>query len=405
MRKKNVNIFLAALVNILLLLGACGVLFAADFEDAEEALQGLKEGWAWPVVVVAPPEGWASEQGEAIKWSMRAAEREISLNREAIRGREVTFMFSSVANSSELVERIKTWRAMGVAAIVSFGDDGIGETLSYLCRDDGPSVLFAGGENAAVLNPTTTQPYRHLFALDLPYFARANALAELATQEDRKKRVAVISDILSERLAKGARLNVELLRARDAEVLDLSVTGFRQDQFVPQIRDFESGGFRIFSVWLDAMATLSIWRTTHMNRNGSEVHYAGNMHRLLLDAEGLLLVDKDVLLERNERGKNDIITIVRDRFNRRISEPVLGAKAYALAKWVLAGYTGAGSAEPGLVADALARAVDIPLMDEMLRIDPTTHRPNSRKFGVLRVEERAFKSAGSVEVFSREVSE
>lgn len=401
MRKK---ILIILLVN-LLLLSAGSALLAADFEDGEDALQGIKEGWAWPVVVVAPPEGWESEQGEAIKWSMRAAERDVSSNREAIRGREVTFMFSSVANSSELVERIKTWRAMGVAAIVSFGDDEIGETLAYLCRDDGPSVLFAAGENVALINPTTTQPYRHLFALDLPYFARANALAELATQDDRKRRVAVISDILSERLAKGARLNVDLLRARDAEVLDLSVAGFRQDQFVPQIRDFESGGFRVFSVWLDAMATLSIWRTARDNRNGSEVYHAGSMHRLLLDAEGLLLVDKDVLLERNERGKNDIIILVRDRFNRRISEPVLGAKAYTLAKWILAGYTGAGSAEAGPIADALARAVDIPLMDEMLRIDPSTHRPTSRRFGVLRVEERAFKSAGSVEVFSREVFE
>ena len=402
MRKKNVIIFL---LTSALLLGFCGALFASDFVDGEDALQGLKEGWAWPVVVIQPPAGWASEQGEAIKWSMRAAEREISLNRAAIRGREVTFMFSSVATSSELVERIKTWRAMGVAAIVSFGDDAIDETLSYLCRDDGPSVIFAAGENLDVINPTTMRPYRHLFALDLPYFARANALAELATQEDRKRPVAVISDILSERLAKGARLNVELLRARDAEVLDLSVTGFRQDQFVPQIRDFESGGFRIFTVWLDAMATLSIWRTAHMNRNGSEVHYAGSMHRLLLDAEGLMLVDKDVLLERNERGKNDIIILVRDRFNRRILEPVIGAKAYALAKWVLAGYADAGSAEWGPVADALSRTADVPLMDELLRIDPSTHRPVSRKFGVLKVEGRAFKSSGSVEVFSREVSE
>lgn len=393
------------LLFLLTILPGIAPAFAAHVEDEEDALLGIKEGWAWPVVVVQPPEGWASAKGEAVKWAMRAAEREISLNREAIRGREVTFLFSSVANSAELAERLETWRAMNVAVIVSFGDDAVNETLSYLCRDEGPSVLFASGENLSTINRTTASPYPYLFALDLPYTARANALAELASTETPHKKVAVISDILSERLARGARLNVDFLRARGLEVLDLSVAGFRQDQFVPQIRDFESGGFRIFSVWLDAMAALSIWRTAYMNRNGSVVYYVGNMHRILLDAEGLVLVDPEVLLERNEPGKGDIIRRIRDLFNRETEEPVLAAKAYALGKWVIAGYLGAASSDKGPIAAALANAAEIPLMDQTLQVDSSTHRPTSRLFGVLKIEGREFRSFGSVEVFSREVTE
>lgn len=90
---------------------------------ARENLLGVKEGWAWPVVVCPPPTGWESPRGEAIKLGLRAAERELSLQRKAIRGKEATFMFSSARSSMELAERLETWRAMKVAVILSFSGE------------------------------------------------------------------------------------------------------------------------------------------------------------------------------------------------------------------------------------------------------------------------------------------
>ena len=402
------NRFFFALIPVLLFVSlfTASASFAASFaERDEDPMFAIKEGWAWPVVVIQPPEGWDGPAGESVKYAMRAAERAVSRQREGIRGKEVVFLFSSVADSAELVQRIRTWRAMDVRAIVSFASHEIDETLHYLCRDEGPSVVFAAGENLRVMNPTTGVPYRYLFALDLPYYARANALAEAAATEQPPKKVAVVSDMMSARLAAGAELNVDFLRARSLDVLNISVPAFRQDQFVPQIRDMESGGVRIFSVWLDAMATLSIWRTAYINRNGSTVYYAGNQHPILLDAEGLVVVDKDVLLERNEKGKGDIIRVVRDAFNKKTEEPVLSAKAYALAQWVIEAYRDAGVVDEASIADALGRVGEIPLMDEKIAINPSTHRPVTRKYGVLRVGGRQYQSHGSVEIFSAEVKE
>lgn len=392
----------------------CALLFAlcAPFPLAaateEDPLLGVREGWAWPVVVVPPPDGWDTPGGESVKYGMRAAEREVSLQRGAIRGREVTFMFANLVSADELPRRLETWRAMGVAVVVSFGDGAMNEALRSRCAERGPAVVFAGGEDLSLLAPATASPHTYLFALDLPYHARANAIAEAARAEVLEApsaKAAVISDIYSRRLAGGASWNVDVLRGKGIDTLYLTIAGLRQDQYLPQVREAEADGVRFIASWLDAMATLSIWRATTLRPGGATVCYAGNAHPVLLDADGLLVVDKDVLLERDESGKHAIMIKVRDLFNRVVDEPVLSAKAYALGTWTIQAYRGAASADAASLAARLADAGEIPLMGESLSIDPATHRPVSRKFGVLRVGGREYRSAGSVEVFSREVRE
>jgi hypothetical protein len=390
-----------------LLLAFCLIsgISSAEDQPLEDDLSGVKEGWAWPVVVVSPPEGWESPQGKSVKAAMRAAEREISLQRDAIRGREVTFMFSSVSQPADLRERLVTWRAMGVRVIVSFGGGEMDETLSSLCSPKGPAVVFAGGEDLAVIDSVTGAVNPYLFALDLPYFARANALAKVAEAERPPKKVAVMTDMMSVKLAKGAGLNTDFLTSRGIGAVNMSVTAYRQDQFNSQVRNAEAWGVEIFTCWLDAMAALSIWRTIHTSSRASAVYYAGNQHRILLDAEGLILVDKEVLLIRNEDGRRSLEVKVRDILNAGLEDYVIAAKAFALAKWVISAHVKTASNEMLPLARALSGVSEIPLMDEDISIDPRTHRPVSRGFGVLRIENREFKSFGRVEVFSSETSE
>ncbi|MDR3354611.1 MAG: hypothetical protein LBO21_06200 [Synergistaceae bacterium] len=394
--------FLSALILLFCLIpGVAG----AGSPFPEDSLSGVKEGWAWPVVVVPPPEGWDSPSGRSIKAAMRSAEREISLRRDAIRGHEVTFMFSSISRPSGLNERMAAWRSMGAGVIVSFGGGEMDEALMRLCTSNGPPVDFAGGEDLAIIDSAAGVVNPYLFALDLPYFARANALAEVAAAEEPQKKVAVMTDMMSEKLAKGAELNTKFLAARGIGAVDMSVSAYRQDQFNSQVRNAEAGGFEVFTCWLDAMAALSIWRTIHVKSSGSVVYYAGNQHRILLDAEGLILVDKDVLLIRNDVGRRNIAIKVRDMLNVDPEDTVAAAKAFALAKWVIAAHMETASNRIQPLASALAATSGIPLMDEDISINPATHRPVSRSFGVLRIEKRGFKSFGRVEVFSSEASE
>jgi hypothetical protein len=379
----------------------CGVSFASD---DEEPLLGVREGWAWPVVVIQPPDGWGSDSGRSIKHAMRTAEREMSIEREAIRGREVTFMFSDVTAVSELPSRMATWRAMNVSAIVTFANPQFNEALSELCRENGPSLLMSGGEEAAIYT-SSGKPYRYLFALDLPYYARANAIAEAVSSASPNAKTAVFTDILSPKLAHGAELSLRFMRERGIDALDISTTAYRQDRFLPQIREFEAEGVQFYVCWLDAMATLSIWQNLDRKSSGATVYYSGEPRQILTDAEGIAIVDKDVLLERDEEGKHAIINKIRDAFNVIVDEPVISAKAYSLAKWVIGAYKSAGSGETSRIAGFLERAENIPLMDETLSIDENTHRPKSRKFGILRVCGRRYESHGSVEVYSAETEE
>ena len=390
-------------------------LFLTLFESSacaagkKDDLLGVNEGWAWPVVVIMPPEGWESTRGDAVKRAMRAAEREISLERDAIRGKEVTFMFSDMSEASGLPARIPTWRKMGVAAIVSFAGDDFNAALSELCREKGPSLILSGGEAADIISDGTGKPYPFLFALDLPYYARANAIAEAASRAWPRGEAAVFTDILSSRLARGAELTSRFLETRGVGTLDMSLAAYRQDQFAPQIRELESEGVRIYVCWLDTMATLSIWQSLERRETGrspsSTVYYSGPMHKILSDAEGMVLVDKDVLLERNEDGRRDIIIKIRDAFDVTVEDPVTAAKAYALAKWVTGAYRTSESGDVPQIAKALEKADGIPLMSETLAIDPSAHRPKSRRFGLLIVQRRKFESYGSVEVSSQETEE
>jgi hypothetical protein len=278
--------------------------------------------------------------------------------------------------------------------------------LINLCAENGPSVVFAEGEEIAINNPATGAARAYLFALDLHYYARANALAAAAAEDERAPRkVSLMTDILSKKLARGAELNSAFLDVLGIPANTLTTSGMRQDQFKQQVDNARSGGADIITCWLDAMATLSIWKSASEKPEGPAIYYAGNQQRLLLDAAGLTMVDKDELLIRNEDGQRDIVIVIRDIFDRVAEDPVAAAKAFALAEWVIHAYANTPSANIDQIARGLANAGGIHLMGETISINPRTHRPVSRKYAVLRVRNRYYSSHGSVEVFSSEVAE
>lgn len=400
MRKLAVLILLAMLM---LTSSAARAASVADIE--EDPMFAVREGWAWPVVVVPPAGGWDTALGESVKYAMRISEREVSKKRGGIRGREIVFLYAAESSVGELASRVRQWRQLGARAIISFGGHEIDDELHRLCRVVGPAFLTAGGEELSVIDPATKLPYRYAYALDLHYFARANAIAEAIAIENQEHRSAVISDLMSTKIARGAALTVRLLRSRGLDTTNISIPAFQNDHFTTQVYELEAAGVRSFSVWLDAMATLSIWRTANINRRGTTIYYCGRQHPILLDADGLTMVDKDSPLERNELGREEIDQLMRDEFNRTPSDPVMAAKALALSKWVISAFEKVSVVNDETIADALAEIEDIPLMDIKLSIDPKTHRPISRRFGVLKVHDRTYSSFAEVDVFSAEVTE
>ena len=139
-----------------------------------------------------------------------------------------------------------------------------------------------------------------------------------------------------------------------------------------------------------------------MLKNGSAVFYAGVTQKLLTDAEGLILIDKDEELNIDEEGKRLITTEIDDIFGKKVKDPVMASKAYALAKWAIGAFAEVRSDDVRSLAGALSSVKDIPLMSERLSIDPGTHRPKSRKYSILRVENEKYVPIGNVDVYSAE---
>lgn len=372
---------------------------------AQNGISGVKEGWGYPVVVIPPEKGWESKDGNSIKWALRLAEREISMKREGIRGHEVTFMFASVQKKEEIKDRLSIWRRMNVAVILSFaGGGGVDQTLRQLCGENGPAVLFVEGENIN-LSSGDVKPMPYLFALELPFFFKANAFAERASQAKKSNQVTLFSDIQSTQIARGARLTDALLSAKKIPSTIMWVPAFQQDRFIIPINEAVSSESSTFISWLEGMGTLSIWKSLRTDRIKAQLWYAGIKHPILLDASGIVLVDKDVLLERDIQGKRDISMRIRDLFNRIPDNPVMAAKAYALGSWAIQSYQNSKGRSATALAEQLSLSRNIPLMGENLDIDPGTHRPVSRRVGFLRIADRKYKSDGSVSVFSRNVTE
>lgn len=370
-----------------------------------EPLSGVKEGWGYPVVVIPPQKGWDSADGRSIKLALRLAEHQISAQREGIEGREVTFMFASMDRQEEVRKRLPVWKQMKVAVILSFAGGGAtDQTLHRLCAQKGPAVLFAEGENIGLLSADAS-PLPYVFALELPFFFKANAFAERATKEKLSQQVTLFSDVKSTKIARGARLNESLLLGKKIPSSIMWVPAYQQDHFTLAIDEADSGKSATFISWLEGMGTLSIWKKLNTGRLDTRLWYAGKKHPILLDAAGLVLADKDVLLERDIKGQKELSMRIRDLFNRVPENPVIAAKAYALGMWAIKGYQAGGEMTAKALTERLALVRQVPLMGEFLDIDPSTHRPISRRVGFLKIADRKYKSDGSVSVFSRNVAE
>ncbi|GHV30956.1 hypothetical protein FACS1894167_12590 [Synergistales bacterium] len=365
----------------------------------------MREGWAWPVVVIPPQGGWDTDAGESVKYAMRLAEKALSTRRDAVRGFEVTFMFANIRGAKDLPAKVKEWRGMKCGAIVSFGDGAVNAELARLCAVSGPSVIYAYGEDLAIKDASGS-PYPYLFALDFTYFARANALAALATNENQLRSIAVITDRTSDKLAKGAAKNVAMLRKHGLEVLPMYVSAMRTLPLDIQVQTAAGSDAGVLTCWLDGMSAVSVWRAAeNMPNRGMKVYYSGGKNNFLLDAEGLMLVDKDDVLNLDEAGHKLLKLSISDALNKNVKDNVMAARAYALAKWVVFAYENSQSADALSISRALSVAKEIPLSSEILSINPKTHRPEARKYAVLKVQGRKYVMVGTVNVYSEEIIE
>ena len=364
-----------------ILVWICLVLGAPRAEAAP--LSALKEGWGWPVVVIPPTGGWDTPQGQSVKWALRTAEREVSLTHQGIHGRDVVFLYAPVTSKEEALKRLPQWRAMGVGALLCFANGDLEAALVQACAGRGPSLVLAGGEGLRLRDPKG-RPWPYLFALDLYRNYRANGFAVLAGTRGSGL-VGVLSDPYAVDLARGARLTARFLEKRGIPRQNFWMSGEGDVQMGVRLSEFESAGASRVVSWLDGMGTLSLWKAAVTYRRPLEVWHGGPFQTLLAGAEGVLFLDLDAPLKARSKELEALRWKILRHTRVEVADRVLAGKAYALGVWAIGAFQEAGTNGIPVVAAALARCRDVPLLGQILSINPGTHRPHRRTLGVLRV--------------------
>jgi hypothetical protein len=354
--------------------------------------------------VVPPPEGWTGPAGASAKGALRLAEREIALTHEGIHGKEVFFLYASARSPEEVRKRLPQWRALRAAAILSFADEETNRLLLRECGRSGPPLILAEGENLS-LRGADDRPLPFAFALGLYWTFRANAIAEAAVPVRTRPSVAIFYDPNDPRLFRGAARTDLLVRRRGGVAISIGMPGVEgNDPSVPVGEAVEEGAGSLVS-WLDAQGTLTLYGVLSTRKDPVRLYHGFGRSALLLGASGVLLADQRAPLENDEKGKQAIQDQVWRLFGVKPPDPVLAGMAYAMGRWVIAGLQDAGGAEPSLLAPALARVGEFPLLGEVLAADPATHRPLARRVGLLVVRDRRFVQERTLRVLSRACEE
>ncbi|ACZ18925.1 hypothetical protein Taci_0689 [Thermanaerovibrio acidaminovorans DSM 6589] len=368
-----------------------------------EDLTALKEGWGWPVVVIPPKGGWGSPEGDSVKWALRTAEMEVSLRHGGVHGRDVVFMYPNLNGPEDALKRLQIWRAIGVGVILCFDQGPIMEALIRACRERGPSLILSDGEDISLRSPSGP-PWRYLFSLGFFRNYRANALAQLATRGNLKP--AIISDRYDPDMESGTEATYRLLSGRFRGLRTFWLMGRGDVNFRYRLAEASADGAVVIVSWLDSLSSVSLWRTAKSYKLPVEIwHAAPPNHQILKEADGLLYVDGDLLLASRTKELNDLRWKIIRTTRREVRDLVMAGKSYAMGVWVIRAHETAGTNRADVLVSHLASTREVPLLGEMLSINPVTHRPLKRTFGVIRVSGKAPSLHSTLSITSNSVEE
>jgi hypothetical protein len=365
--------------------------FCASFLLAEPGCAAAKgidpvgEGWMWQIAVIPPSEGWNSPQGESVWMALAFAAGEVNESHGGVNGHDVRFFQVTLPEREDLPldlpGMLREWKTRRVIAVLSFADDETNLSLMPLLRVEEMPLLLAWGEWIS-LRDGDGQPEPFVFALSLfRRFRMISLVEELRRTVPQGTGIVLVADRLDPVLAASSALLTRLLQDRGFVPLPVWIAGAGDRDVRFRLREAENAGGEILVSLLDVMGTLDLWRQIKETGSPLAIWYGGSMSPLLADRKGLVLSDQDELLLRDPSLRGFRLRIW-DVLRVHVADAALAARAYALARWFFSGLRETPPSDIARLPEKLGNATGIPFGEEILSIDPATHRPRERRVAV-----------------------
>lgn len=353
--------------------------------------------WSFPVVVLPPESGWEGDEGKSAWLALKVVMKEANATRDGVAGRDVLFLKSQLPTPKDAPAAVDEWRKNGVKVVISLADSETDKLLvSAMAADDMP-LLLANGEWVSI-SGEKGRPFKNIFALDLYYPFRAVALAEHAAFRYKGATVAIEADLNDGQMYPAYDLLRKSLKERGLATMTIWHDPARRMRFAED--EASSAGATILISCLGPRNLQTTWRRVKEKHLPLEVWYSGPfLPSVPLSLQGLLVADQAHPATRGE-SFDELAARAWEAERKKITDRYYAVKARAAGLCAVEALKISGGKS---VADAMSGVSGIPLGDELLDIDKTTHRPASRKVALLRVSEKGLALEHIVEVRSSEV--
>lgn len=357
----------------------CLCALVAIFAGPLAAEENLSREWSFPVVVLPPENGWESDEGESIWLALKVVMEEANASRDGVAGRDVLFLKSRLPAPKDAPAAVNEWRKNGIKAVISLADPEMDKLLVSAAAVNDMPLLLANGEWVSI-SGESGRPFKNAFALDLYYPFRAVALAEYAAFRYKGATVAIEADLNDSQMYPVYDLLRKSLKERGLATMTIWHDPARR---MPLAEDeASSAGATVLISCLGPRNLQTTWRRVKEKRLPLEVWYSGPfLPSMLLSLEGLLMADQAYPAARG-KGFDKLAARAWEVERKRVTDRYCAAKAHAAGLFVVEALRLSGGKS---VADAMSGVSEIPLGDDFLGMDKTTHRPASRKVALLRI--------------------
>nr|WP_321503152.1 hypothetical protein [uncultured Dethiosulfovibrio sp.] len=377
------------------------VLFLLSFRSpgfADNTARAIKEGWAWPVLVLSPSGGWDSTRGRSVAPVISYAQDQVNDSVQGVRGRDVLFEL----NKDEIEDLRSTWSSWskaGYRAVLSFADSDTNRALVESWRPGYPPLLLADDSDTSI-RFSSGEVLEGVFALQFHKSFITRASVEMARSIlHPASEVALFSDILTPYLSRGARATADGLSKKGMDTEIFWVAGGAQDSYNMVIQEMLGFGADMMVIWMDDMSTREMYRQLRNINRTIPVWSAGAARSGVVLLDGIFSVDQDWPVLKQDRDLRRLKTDVWDSTRVRVGDPLLAAKAYAGCRWIIGALEGSDDdGTVSLIVKSMARVKGVPLAGQVLDVSPVTHRPARRAISIMRAEGGVWLDEGSIEL-------
>jgi hypothetical protein len=238
-----------------------------------------------------------------------------------------------------------------------------------------------------------------VFALDLFRDYRCRAFANYASKTmEPSARLGVIGSRFTLNEEREAKICFDLFSDAGFMPMPYWVDASVTDTFgmvEQEIKDYSNG---VLISYVGGMSSKEIWRGIMGHQSPYRLWYGGVPDRSFLSFKGMVFADQNLFLD----GLGGFEALKRDLWTSRVlfvADKVAAGRADALAMWLIrALHALPGTSDSSGLFSRLENVRGIPFGNQILDVNPRTHRPRSRRVWILEVRDREFFVVDTLDV-------